>query len=327
MAWSMLTVSKDVCYPARVRVKPVMEMTNFTALLCARRQIRSLAPAMLSRCAKIFLACAIAWMLAWQPASAQPSYTISIVPQISPLEIYRHWKPLVDYLSRETGSVFVIQMQNSIPEFEDALNKGVPDFAFMNPYHLVMARKHQPYIPLVRSGASDLRGILVVRNDSPIEDVRQLDGQVLVFPSPNAFGASLYLRALLTNQFNITFREKYVTTHANVYRHVVREQAIAGGGVHRTLANEHPSVKNRLRILYETPGVAPHPLCAHERVPAELRAQVTSILLKLGKDPAWSGILTKTLLDIPVQSDYDKDYAAIESLGLEKFIGPMNLAD
>jgi phosphonate transport system substrate-binding protein len=282
---------------------------------------------MLPRRASILLGWVIALLLAWQPVSAQSTYTISIVPQVSPLDIYKNWKPLTDYLSRATGSVFVIQLQNSIPEFEETLIKGQPDFAFMNPYHLVMARKHQPYIPLVRSGATDLHGVLVVRNDSSIDDVRQLHGQVLVFPSPNAFGASLYLRAMLINKFNITYREKYVTTHANVYRHIVREQAIAGGGVHRTLANEHPSVRNRLRILYETPGVAPHPLCAHERVPRGIREKVSATLLKLGKDAAWSEMLTRTLLDLPVLSDYDKDYAEIESLQLEKFIGPMNPAD
>jgi phosphonate transport system substrate-binding protein len=268
-----------------------------------------------------FIPCLLLFALVWsRTACAEAVYTISIVPQVSPLLVYKHWKPLVDHLSRQTHSTFIIQVQNSIPEFEATLVKGKPDFAFMNPYHLIMARKHQHYIPLVRSGARDLRGILVTRKDRGINDISQLNGKTLVFPSPNAFGASLYMRALLTNEFNISFQEKYVTTHANVYRHVVRGQAVAGGGVLRTLSVEQPSIKDKLKILYKTPGVAPHPLCAHERVPEHIRQQVANTILQLGEAASHAdNMLLAIHLHQPVRADYNRDYEYLNTMNLEQF--------
>ena len=46
----------------------------------------------------------------------------------------------------------------------------------MNPYHAVMADQAQGYVPIVRDGSRKLFGILAVRNDSPLQDVKELDG-------------------------------------------------------------------------------------------------------------------------------------------------------
>ncbi len=52
----------------------------------------------------------------------------------------------------------------------------------MNPYHAVMAKKAAGYTPILRDGATRLTGILVVRKDSPITRVEQLDGATLEKP-------------------------------------------------------------------------------------------------------------------------------------------------
>ncbi len=115
---------------------------------------------------------------------------------------------------------------------------GEPDVVYRNPYHAVMAKKAAGYTPILRDDATRLAGILVVRKDSPITRVEQLDGATLAFPAPNAFGASLDMRALLTNELKIHFKPEYVTTHSNVFRHVISGRAQAGGAIRQTLAQE-----------------------------------------------------------------------------------------
>ena len=61
--------------------------------------------------------------------------------------------------------------------------------------------------------------------------MQDLDGADIAFPAPNAFGASLYMRALLAEQEKININPIYVETHANVYRNVIFGRASAGGGV------------------------------------------------------------------------------------------------
>lgn len=253
------------------------------------------------------------------PASAgeRRTYTFAVVPQFPPLLIKRYWTPLLDRVSREMGIELKLQFYKSIPDFELDLLKGVPDFAYMNPYQVVLTHKANGYVPLVRDEHRQLVGILVVRADSVVKSVRDLDGKVLAFPSPKAFAASQYLRALLSEKEKIQFTPKYVTTHSNVYRHVILGRVPAGGGVNKTLDKEPQSLKALLRIIYRTPGVPAHPICAHSRVPPSLRETMSRSVMKLAGEPSSQALLKAVAISKPVKADYGKDYSSLERLRLE----------
>lgn len=248
-------------------------------------------------------------------------YSVAIVPQQEPIVIQRRWQPFLEELSRRTGLDFKLVIRNSIPDFENTLRAGTADFAYMNPYHQVMARRQHGYIPIVRSGAKQLHGILVVHSNSGITNVQQLDGDELVFPSPNAFGASLYMRTLLAEKEHISITARYVDTHANVYRSVVMDRAIAGGGVNKTLGNESITLRKALRIIYRTPGSAPHPFSADAHVPVAVRQRVRDAIITMANTHAGRLLLEKVQLSKPIKADYARDYAPLEKLGLEKYVG------
>ncbi len=252
-------------------------------------------------------------------ARAAQTFTVAVVPQFPAEEIFRDWTPVLKEVSRLTGLDLKLKTYASIPEFETAFLSGEPDFAYMNSYHAVMAKKAAGYTPILRDDATRLTGILVVRKDSPITRVQELEGATLAFPSPNAFGASLYIRALLTEEYKINFKPEYVTTHSNVYRHVVTGRVPAGGAIRKTLAEETPELQAQLRVLYETPSTYSHPIAAHPRVPAQAREAVLQAFLTLGANPAFAEQLKAIQLPKPVKSDF-KDYAPLEKLGLEKFV-------
>ncbi len=246
-------------------------------------------------------------------------YTIGVVPQFTPVEIHERWTPFVEELKKRTGLNFEIKTYKSIPTFEKAFLEGELDFAFMNPYHQVMAYKAQKYIPLVRD-KTPLIGILVVKRDSPIKEVKDLDGKVIAFPAPNAFAASLYMRALLTEKFKIKFTPVYVGTHDNVYRFVILDRVQAGGGVNNTLLRQPEEVKGQLRILYETPPSAPHPFSAHPRVPKEVREKVKKAILEMGKEEGMKKLLNRVQIPEPIPADYKQDYQPLEKLHIEKYL-------
>jgi phosphonate transport system substrate-binding protein len=218
-----------------------------------------------------------------------------------------------------TGIEFKLHFSRSIPDFEQDFQRGIPDFAFLNPYHAVMAKRSQNYVPLLRD-SKPLTGIIVVRSDDPATSVSQLDKHELAFPAPNAFGASLYLRALLAEEFHIRVTPRYVKTHSNVYRHVIMGEAVAGGGVNNTLDHESAEVRGRLRVLYETPGVAPHPIVVHPRVPEAVRKKLSEALLRLAADPANALLFAAVQLSSPVEADYARDYQPLERLKLERYV-------
>lgn len=256
------------------------------------------------------------------PAATEPRpYVLSVVPRLSPSNTYRLWNPFVERLSRETGVRIRLRLFQSLTEFEAELAKGSFDFVYMNPYHQVVARRQQGYVPLVRDNRP-LEGLLLVRANGPIRDLKDLNGKMIVFPHPNAFGASLYMRALLQERFGIRFTARYLTNHSNVYRHVAGGQAAAGGGVTHSLILEPDSLREKLHVLYSTPGTASHPLSAHPRVPPAVRQAVIRAILRLNKDDAGRLLLRHVALSNPELADYARDYTPLEKLKLEKYFVP-----
>ena len=160
-------------------------------------------------------------LLVISPARAEETstYEIAVVPQLPPLTTHKAWAPFVERIEQATGLKLKLKIYDRIPEFEVDTFAGKPDFAFMNPYHAVMAKKSQGYIPLVRDGANLLKGIVVVATHGPIKKIEDLNGKEIAFPAPNAYAASLYVRARLSETFNLKFTPRYLETHTDVYRH------------------------------------------------------------------------------------------------------------
>ncbi|MGE0312916.1 MAG: phosphate/phosphite/phosphonate ABC transporter substrate-binding protein [Lautropia sp.] len=250
--------------------------------------------------------------------AASPVHSVSVVPQFAANDIDRDWSPLLARLGERIGARLVLQVARTIPAFERALWQGTPDFAFMNPYHQVLARRAAGYEPLVRD-ARALSGILVTRADGPVRSLRDLEGREVAFPAPNAFGASLWMRALLAEREGLRILPRYVTTHGNVYRQVLLGLKAAGGGVNATLAQERPEVRRGLRVLLETPGVASHPIGAHPRVPLALRAAFADAMLSMAGD-ADAALLAAVRLNRVVPADYARDYAPLEAYHLDRYV-------
>jgi phosphonate transport system substrate-binding protein len=247
------------------------------------------------------------------------TYIFDVVPQLPAAKIYTTWSPLLQRVGLEAGLCFDLRVSPTIPEFEQRLLKGEPEFVFLNPYHAVLAHQKKKYQPLLADREDLLTGILVVRADSPAKSLADLKGQTITFPAPNAFAASLLIRAeMAKNKIDIT--PVFVKTHSNVYRSVIGKDAIAGGGVNNTLDHEAPEVRQQLRVLYETPAYNPHPVATHPSVPSAVRERFLKAILKLAQDEEGRKLLEAISLSKPQAVTYAKHYKPLESLQLEKFL-------
>jgi phosphonate transport system substrate-binding protein len=252
-------------------------------------------------------------------AKAKKIYTFDVVPQLNATQTFTVWSPLLQRVGLQTGLCFELRMSPSIPEFEQKLLRGEPEFAYLNPYHEVLAYKKHKYNPLLAEGKDLLTGILVVRNDSNVSDLNALQGQTLAFPAPNAFAASLLIRAELAKK-NINIKPVFVKTHSNVYRTVISKDYLAGGGVNNTLTSEPAEVRQQLRVLYETQAYTPHPIVTHPSVPNEVRQRFLNAVLKLGRDDEGQKMLASIRMEHPHAVNYEDHFKPLELLQLEKFL-------
>lgn len=254
------------------------------------------------------------------PLSLQATeYRFGVVPQYTVSKIFSSWQPLLETLEKETGHTFKLNVYKSFKDFEAAYQAGEVDFVYFNPYHQVIGRKLQGYMPIIHDGKRKLTGIIVVRKDSQFRRISDLNNATIAFPAPNAFAASLYMRALLVEKERVNISPTYAHSHTNAYRHVVTGKAAAAGGVLRTLKKQPKEIRDELMVIYQTPANSPHPIAVHPRVSKQVREAVTDAILLLKESASGMELLQAIQISSPIRADYKRDYQALEYLGLEKY--------
>lgn len=271
-------------------------------------------------CGMFFLAIGLTVSGADRGSPASKRYVFGVVPQFDPRRLYAAWDPVIKELEKSTRFEFKLVTTSDITKFEKELLEGGFDFVYANPYQAFKANKTRGYIPLVRDDAP-LRGILVVRKDGPIRSVHNLNGKVVAFPSPVAFGASLLVQADLERLFHVSVTPLYVKSHSSVYLHVANGLTAAGGGVEKTLQEQGEDIRNSLRVIYTTRDTPSHPVAAHPRVPAEQREKVRKALLAMGNTPEGRELLSKIPVKRIISTSMD-DYRIMRDWELERYGDP-----
>jgi len=249
------------------------------------------------------------------------TYSVGVVPQFEHRKLRAIWKPILAALQKQTGFKFIMSNIDSISSFGQEFNEGTYDIGYSNPLQFVQANALQGYIPLIHDGERMLFGIIVVAKDSPIRSVEDLQDAHLAFPSPNALGASLLIKAELEKQFNISFKSKYVKTHSSVYIHVIKglSGVSAGGGVMGTYLRQREAIQKGLRILYQTRKVPPHPISVHPRVPHAHQKIIRQALIEMAASETGSRLLAL----VPIRGATPAkthEYLFLRDLNLEKFM-------
>lgn len=241
--------------------------------------------------------------------------TVGIVPQQSATVLAANWSPILHYLTEQTGVELQFATASDIPTFEKRLMAGDYDIAYMNPYHFTFFNEHRGFRAMVRRADASIQGIIVVRKDSGITALEQLEGQKVAFPSPAAFAASVVPRAAVAQQ-GISIEPVYVSSHDSVYLNVAKGFFVAGGGIERTLDATAPDVSQQLRVLWQTKPYTPHAIAAHPRVDDETLAKLTQALVEMA-DTDQGRVLLDPLKISRWQASADANWDDVRSLGID----------
>lgn len=270
---------------------------------------------------KVLSACAIACTLSLTAPSIQAdTLTFGLVPQQSAKKLARLWTPIFNYLSAKTGDTIRFSTARDIPTFEKRLLAGDYDVAYMNPYHFTVFNKTPGYQAIARQKNKRIKGIMVVRKDSPLAQLNELDNKTLAFPSPAAFAASVLPRAKMELD-GMKITPKYVSSHDSVYLNVAKGLFPAGGGVMRTFNNTAPEVREQLRVLWTTPAYTPHAIAVHPRVNADAVERLTKALLAMNNDPEGQKLL-KTVNFKGIEAAKNSDWDDVRALNI-KLLDPL----
>lgn len=236
-----------------------------------------------------FRSITVALVVATAPALAQTpaqsvSLTLGIVPQQSASRTAELWTPVCEYLSAKTGYRVTFETAKDIPTFEQRLLAGAYDVAYMNPYHYTVFHAKPGYRAIAREANRKIQGIVVVRKDSPIQDIKELAGKTVAFPAPAAFAATVLPLASFQAQ-GIKVTPRYVASHDSVYMTVMQGLYPAGGGITRTLSSIPQDTQDQLRVLWKTKEFTPHAIAVHPRLKNRVVDRLTQAMVKMADDP------------------------------------------
>ena len=234
--------------------------------------------------------------------AAEEIYTFGIVPQTSASQTAKDWTPILKYLEDRTGKKFRFATTRSVPLFSQRVAEEKYDFAYMNPTDYVKYQDKDRYHAIARARNFKLKGVIVVRKDSSIEKLDELNNKELAVPA-HAFAADTLARAAL-HENGTAVKISSMAAPDAVYRAVAQGRSTAGGGMMRTFNNTAPEIREQLRVLWTSEGYTPQAFAAHARVPKEVVQAVQEALIDLDQDPIAKKYL-KTIA--PEGLDYARD--------------------
>ena len=246
-------------------------------------------------------------------AVSAKEYTLGVVPQQSPIKLYKSWKPVTDYLSEATGLKVVLKTEKSIAEFEKVLYSGAYDLSYMNPFHYTIANQRHQYHAAVRASKM-IRGILVMKTDQPdLEALIKDKNTQFLFPSANAFAATLLLKYEMLTKFGVNLNEvgnyQYVNSHDSVYIGVERGIGQLGGGIQRTFNNFKRSNEDTvISEVYQTEAYPSHPIAIKPSMPEVDREKIIEALLQM-PDALKAGLSIKQMI-----RSSDEEFSVIREL-------------
>lgn len=249
--------------------------------------------------------------------SLHADIVMGVVPQQSPLKLLKVWSPIAKFLSEQTGEKIIFKTEKSINQFEKVLYSGGYDFAYVNPYHYVIANKKQGYTAEVRAN-KDIKGILVMKNGKTTDNIKNAN---FLFPSPNAFAATLLTKYDLIQKYGVKIdrlnKALYVNSHDSVYKGVSRGIGDIGGGIERTLNNLNDTkAKNSIHVVHATKAYPSHPFAFKANMSKTDKKKIVDALLDIPK-PLLKALSMKSLKRIK-----HSEYNSVKELAIKLKIMP-----
>lgn len=197
-----------------------------------------------------------------------------------------------EHLQSETKQrpPFILKLEASRDylNYEAKIQERKLHFAIINPYQAILAEKSGNYRIFGKMGNDDrLRGIIVVRKDSEIDELADLRGKKIGLPAPTALAASMMIKVHLKRMgldIEKNSQVTYVNSQDSAVMNVYMGLTHAGGTWPPTwdaMKHERSQVTDALKVLTRTEALPNLALVARNDVPDEHVRKISQVLFRL----------------------------------------------
>ncbi|MFC1981741.1 phosphate/phosphite/phosphonate ABC transporter substrate-binding protein [Chloroflexota bacterium] len=241
----------------------------------------------------------------------------------SPGNIYKKFKPFVDYLGKKLGMEVILVQKRTYEEINGLFETGNIDFARIAAGAYVKIKEETDVTILAlesKNGSPSYKANIIVHRDSLITSFDGLQGKIFAFVDRDSNSGFIYPEFLITqrNTGINSFFPQYIFTggHDNSIIKVLRKE-VDGASVASYIlgreANANPEIKDKIRIIQKSPLFFRGPFVARSNIPQDLRGQIRNIMLNMHLDEEGKSVLEAMGLD-GFKDGKDADFDSIRDM-------------
>ncbi len=255
-------------------------------------------------------------------ASPGATLRIGLIPEQNIFHQLDRYHPLAGYLSDRIGARIELKILPRYGNIIDNFRTENLDGAFFGSftYTLAHAKLGVSVVarPLSLDNTSTYYGMIFVRKDSGIQDIRGMKGKRFAFVDKATTAGYLlpleYFHAGGVKDYRKYLKESYFTgTHQDAIYDVLTRRADIGAAkntVFFRLAEQDPRILGELKILSRSPEVPENALALKRDIDPAVMKGIREALLGMHDDPRGKEIL-KTFGAIRFIETNDEDYRAV----------------
>ena len=263
---------------------------------------------------------------------AQAVLRVSAIPDEAPTELQRKFKPLGDYLEKQTGMKVEFTPVTDYAAVVEGLATNKIDLAWLGGFTFVQAkiRTEGKAVPIVQRAEDEkFLSKYIVPIDSPVKSLAELKGKTMVFGSASSTSGHLMPRFFLMKEGvdaakdfkNVAFSGAHDATVAFVAGGKGDAGVLNASVMDKLIETKNPNAA-KVKVIATTPPYYDYNWTVRPGMDAAVTKKLTDAFLKL--DPA--NAEHKAILDLQRASkfiatktgNYDGIEAAAKSAGLIK---------
>jgi phosphonate transport system substrate-binding protein len=232
--------------------------------------------------------------------SEAKEYVVGIHPLHNPRRLMDVYGPIIEYIdSHIPEAKFKLEASRNYEEFDKKLDEGHFDFAMPNPYQTVRSLKHGYRVFGKMGDDQDFRGIILVRKDSHIDEVSDLKGKAVAYPSASALAATMMPQYYLHTHgidINKDIENRYVGSQESAILNVFRGHVAAGATwpvPWEAFSAEHPDWASQLEVKWQTATLQNNGWVVRQDIPQAIVEKFKALLIGLSSSEQGRQMLAK----------------------------------
>jgi phosphonate transport system substrate-binding protein len=234
-----------------------------------------------------------------------------VLNQQSPALTAERWNPILQHVSSVSGVPLQLKMGATVQETDAMMGRGEFDFMFTN-HNFQSEFAPVGYRVIARWAGGPIHCVIAVAADSPIRDLKELDGRRVAFPSPDAFVAYA-VPVVALKRAGVRVVETFAGNQDGALAQLKARRVEAVAVNSRFLAQYAERENVRFREIFVSEGYPDLAVIVHPRVPAAVVEKVRQALVGMKSDPSAAPILARAKSE-GFKPATDKDYESVRRI-------------